>query len=151
MREGTDRAIGRVALGLSAILIVGLAVTGEMARWRPATAAAAYRTGDTVDLPRRYFDGHTVSLVIVVKSACPACEQSMAFLQRVRDTAVAAGLGVTWIQADHAAPGDLGRMRVVPSLLLIDQRGVVLDMKEGALPDAEQRALMERVRRVPGT
>lgn len=33
------------------------------------------------------------------------------------------------------------RLRLVPTVVIVDQRGVVLEMKEGVLPESEQHAL----------
>lgn len=151
MRDRTDRVIGRVAVVLTAMVLVGVAITLALALRSRGSAPAAYGVGDTVDLPQRYFAQHAATLVIVVKAGCQACERSAPFHQTLQDAAQAAGVGVEWIHAEQTSPGELGRIRVVPSVLLLDRRGVVLEMKEGALPDDEQRALIERVRRVPGT
>lgn len=147
MLAGADRAIGRIALGAGLLLVLGVAVTGWIALRRSPTFPAAYRAGERVDLPRRYFEGHATTLVIVVKAGCAACERSAAFLRELREAAVAGGRGVQWIQAEHTPPAELGRIHVVPSVLLVSAQGVVLEMKEGAVPDGEQRALIERVRR----
>lgn len=151
MRDRTDRAIGRVALALSAVVVLAVAITGWLALRARPSATPAYRAGDVVDLPKRYFESHDTTVVIVVRSGCPACDRSAAFHQALQDTARAAGVGVEWIRAEHALPAELGRLHVVPSVLWLDRRGVVLEMKEGALPDDEQRALIARVRGGPGT
>ena len=151
MRDRTDRAIGRAALGISAVLILGVALTGWLALRRPPQAPTAYRVGERVDLPARYFEGHAATLVIVTKAGCAACERCAAFHQSLREAALSAGVDVQWIHAEQTPEGDLGRIHVVPSLVLLNSAGIVLEMKEGALPEDEQRALMERVRRTPGT
>jgi hypothetical protein len=151
MHDGTDRAIGRVALVLSIVAILGVAITGWLALRSGSAAPPAYRAGDIVDLPSRYFEGHAASVVIVVKTGCPACERSSAFHTALREAAASAGLGVSTVVADEVAPSTLGRIHVAPSVLLLDRNGRVLEMKEGALPENEQRALIERVRKIPGT
>lgn len=151
MRDRTDRVIGRVALVLTAVVLVGVAITLTLALRSRGASPTAYGVGDTVDLPRRYFDQHAATLVIVVKAGCSACERSAPFHQTLQEAAQASGVGVQWVHAEQASPDELGRIRVVPSVLLLDQRGVVLEMKQGALPEDEQRALIERVRKGPGT
>ena len=71
--------------------------------------------------------------------------------QSVDEAGIWEGLQLFGLAADEVAPSTLGRIHVAPSVLLLDRNGRVLEMKEGALPENEQRALIERVRKIPGT
>lgn len=172
MRPSTDRALrfgaGAVIVALLAIVSLTSLVLSNPS-WRERARRqlgwmAYFEVGSASDLPAEWHQGAKPTVVIFVSGTCQACQQSAPFHRYLRSSAGAAGLRVvtalTSMSDDpsaYAATESLSdrdvakfdstgsRLRVVPTILIVDRNGDVLEKKEGVLPEAEQHALTARV------
>lgn len=177
MNSRTDRAVGRAALAATVGLLLVVAATitiivsptarerlRELLGWTPPS----YQVGDASSLPSAWRDapGHTV--LIFVTSNCDACRRSLPFHQAIAgavgarpdlhlrivltspgddEAAYAAAIGVRADQVTRInARGT--RLRRVPTILIVDRQGIVVEKKEGVLPETEQHALIEKLRKL---
>jgi len=151
VKSTTDRRIGRAAIVLSVFLVVMVGATAAVALWP---------RGD-IELPAAWFSGADTTLVIFGRAGCPACDASTAFHQQLVATAESLGIHViAALTARGGAPeafaeslgleGDHGVLAVpapahlttVPTVVIVDRRGTVLQKKVGALSIDDQRALL---------
>jgi len=175
MRTATDRAIRRAALAaaIGVLLIVAATVAAVMSaplrawtraqlRWAPPS----YQIGAASTLPADWHDAADNTVLIFVTTGCDACRRSLPFHQAIAGAvgaranlhlrvvltspgddaaAYAAAIGVRADQVARMDPRGT-RLRRVPTVLIVDRRGVVVEKKEGVLPEAEQHALIERLK-----
>jgi hypothetical protein len=161
--------VGRLALAVSIgcmVLLVGTVVVlttpSLRARFR-STPAPAYRVGDQIDVPARFYEGATTTLLIFARSSCSACEGARPVLtdlvaaMRSRSKA-----GVRFLPTDGLSPADadfaraLGlddsqiapvdikslRLRVVPTVVVVDQQGIVRSAWQPPQPLTELSSLL---------
>ena len=161
--------------GAVAVIVVLLAIVSLTAlilsnpSWRDRARRqlgwmAYFEVGSASDLPVQWHQGASATVVIFVSGQCQACLQSAPFHRDLRSSAAGAGLRVVtaltsltddpsaYAAAESLADRDVvtfdftgSRLRVVPTIVIVDRNGVVVETKEGVLPEAEQHALIARV------
>lgn len=172
MTSSTDRVVRRGAIAVIVTLLTVVSLTSlvllnpawqDRAR-RQLGWARTFEAGSAAELPPEWIDGAKPTIVIFISGACEACRQSAPFHRDLRASVGAAGLRVLTVltslnddAAAYAASESLSerdvvrfdatgsRLRVVPTILIVDRNGVVVEKTEGVLPEAEQHALMTRV------
>jgi len=155
---------GCAALVLGTLLLLAAGGTRSGAE----AQASGYVVGTTIDLPAELVSGADRTILVFARSSCAACRRSTPALQslvaaasaspatqvllvtsaredRDADRALAAEIGLTGAQV-HRAPFDRLRLKVVPSIIVVDRAGVVLDAHVGA-PDPEATARLLRAGR----
>ena len=129
-------------------------------------SAPGYRAGDRIDLPTGAYDDSTLTVLVFVRSNCPACRRSQPMFKDIADRlggtparmrlvidharaeaeteyATALGLASTaLIPADFLAL----HLHVVPTLVLVDRSGEVLYALEGVPSDEQRDDLLRLVR-----
>jgi thiol-disulfide isomerase/thioredoxin len=165
MDDRTDRVISRTAIFANAALVLALGVTAIVIAWprvasaigiKRAAPAAAYRTGDHIDVPKDWYQSSNYTLVLFARSSCSACQAAHPFLQKLvaglkgkaavamasteleRDDDLRYGrsLGID-DDANRVTPGGL-RVRATPTLVLVKRDGTVLGAWEGVGPPERQ-------------
>lgn len=157
-RTVLDRLPGMV-ITIALVLVLGTLAMAASPRFRallrPA-AAPAYSPGDRFEGPAPVTALPTRTLVVVAGPNCGATERSHATLAEAVSTATTAGIGV-WLYTPEAAHPEIAlyasglgidrehiravdpaatRLRIMPSLALLDRDYTVLNFWQGA-PDAE--------------
>lgn len=161
----------RLAYGLLILSLGVLAGTSAIA-FSPSLRARAglggtpvpgYAIGDAIDLPAQYFNAAPQTLVLFVSGTCGATVRSASLLGGIADHLKATSTRVViFSPADRAAdqallarrmgldraafiPVDLTqyRVRIVPTAVLVDQRGRVRYVQEGAVGLSEQQAILD--------
>lgn len=175
MRGQTDRYVRRGAIAAGVVALITVILTGAASLHTPTRewirdhmqwSSPAYRVGAPSELPPALHADADHTLLIFVASGCEACRRAQSFhleLMRAADggTRLARRVLLT-SPGDHPASyaADIGvptervamidasrtRVRRVPTILIVDRRGVVQTIKEGVLPTAEQHALIDAVR-----
>ena len=165
----SDRFLDRFSVTASIVLAVMLCTSPGVVFWprvatalgiEPAPPAPAYAAGDHVDVPAAWYTRHPRTLVVFARAACGACQNAQPFLKTMAASVMAGGGGVT-IAGHRESPADdasfarsLGvpeeaivvfpaglRVRVTPTLLLVNRDGTVLHAWEGVGPDAKQQSI----------
>jgi thiol-disulfide isomerase/thioredoxin len=89
-------------------------------------------------------------VLVFVMAHCPACVEFKPRLARVSEPFRQAGLAVQVGDLDSnpkvRALADKHKVRVTPTILAFDRHGRV-HKREGSLPDAELRKLLDQIRR----
>jgi len=168
MDPSTDRAVRRGAVAVIVILLAIVSLT-SLVLSNPAWRERARRTigwearfdvGVPSGLPKEWHQGAKPTLVIFVSGSCEACRTSAPFHRALRAEGAASGFRVVtaltsasddpsaYAAAESLPATDVvkfdfmgSRLRLVPTVVIVDQRGEVLEMKEGVLPESEQHAL----------
>jgi hypothetical protein len=166
-----DRFLDRFSMTASLVLAVMLCTSLGVVFWprlagalgvASATAPPppAYAAGDRVDIPDAWFSNKPKTLVVFARAACGACQTAQPFLETLAASVLAKGGGVT-IAGHRDSPADdasfartLGvpdaafvvfpaglRVRVTPTLILVNREGTILHAWEGVGPDEKQRAI----------
>ena len=177
MQNKTDAWLNRVATVMSALLVAVLAGTLLVIMWpriaaatgsRPAPPPPAYAAGDVIDVPAEWYRGSARTLVLFGQASCGACQDAKPFLQQLvtalqpraavvvaspgkgmtDDTAWAAEIGVP-DTAVHAVPRRL-RVRVTPTLVLVNARGEILGAWEGVGPADQHADLAQAIQQALG-
>lgn len=163
----SESQIRRLATGVALIcvaLVVCTLAFGLSPRLRKAlgfgpTTAASYTVGEQVDLPSAEFEAAPITVVLFARSTCGTCQRSAptfaAMFGQVRpDPGVRIRLianGANHVdEVAYAHTVGLGepdmrtldvthlRLRVVPTLLLLDRRGTIHYSSEGLPSPAQQ-------------
>ena len=173
MSPRSEWILGRLAGATSVALVLTVAATAGTIAWprvasavgldRKAARAAAYPAGTTIDTPAAWHEDAPYTLVLFARATCAACEKAMPYLKtltaslRGRAAVVYASAGVKFERADevkyaraigigesqvHAAPDGL-KVRVTPTLVLVNQRGEVLASFEGVGPGSKQAVITQ--------
>jgi thiol-disulfide isomerase/thioredoxin len=172
MRDKSDLLLNRVATVASAVLVTVFAGTLLVIAWpriaaatgsKPAPPPPAYQTGDVIDVPVEWYRESARTLVLFGQASCGACQDAKPFLQQLvsdlrdraavvvaspgqamtDDTAWAAAIGVPETTV-HAVPRRL-RVRVTPTLVVVNQQGEILGAWEGVGPPDTQPALAQAI------
>jgi len=184
MTPRTDRLVKELSLAASVALTVALVATALVVGWprvahalgiKPKAPAAAYIAGDRIDVPADWYRSSPRTLVLFARASCGACEKAQPFLKDLgarlsgRSAFVVAG-GVETKDEDAMFARSLGaadpsikttpaglRVRATPTLVLVDDRGIILDAWEGVGPEGKQKTIVEAIekhlpaaRRAPG-
>jgi hypothetical protein len=172
MTPGRDRLVSQASTAASLVLATGLAVTLAFVAWprvasalglQPAGPAPAYAAGAAIDTPAAWHSRTPVTLVLFARAACGACQKAQPFLaslvQSLRDRAdvvVVGGAETMTEDAEfsraigvdpaliHPAPAGL-RVRVTPTLLLVDRSGKILHAWEGVGSDDKQAVISQAI------
>lgn len=172
MEARTDRLMQHTSTAASLALATLLAITLAFVSWprvaaalglEPAGPAPAYAAGATIDTPAAWHTRQPATLVLFARASCGACQKAEPFLRQLvadlegragvvlvvgreslgEDTAFGRALGIG-DDAIHAAPEGL-RVRVTPTLVLVDQRGTVLHAWEGVGPEQKQAVIEKSI------
>jgi len=180
MNARIDRLLGRIALTVTLLLVIVLAATvGRVAGRRAleslgwlAPSTSSYVVGDTLDLPPEVYRATPFTLVLFARSTCAACEAAAPFFQSIA-TEVAArsnarmvlsspvdGPNASEIAYAHALGledravtpwrGVKPRVRNVPTLVMVNDAGVVLAAWQGAPAAADQPRVLQTIRSTLG-
>ena len=153
-----------VALAASALVVAWPRVTHALGI-KPKPPAAAYSAGDRVDVPADWYRSSPRTLVLFARASCGACEKAQPFLKdlatrisgksafvvaggvetKEEDATFARSLGATESSIKTTPPGV--RVRATPTLVLVDDRGIVLDAWEGVGPAEKQGAIVKAIER----
>ena len=173
MSPRSEWILGRLAGATSVALVLMAAVTAGTIAWprvasavgleRKAVRTPAYPAGATIDTPVAWHQDAPYTLVIFARSTCAACEKAAPYLKgltaslRGRAAVVYASAGVsleraawTWDSPmpiacayfTSAAPDGL-KVRVTPTLVLVNQHGEVLTSFEGVGPGSKQAVITQ--------
>ncbi len=172
MDPSLDRAVRRGAIVITVILLAIVSLTSAVLlnpSWRDRARrqlgwTTQFTVGSASGLPPEWYQDAKPTVVIFVSGTCPACAQAAPFHRALRAASASAGLkALTALTAlnddpsayaarESVADGDVVKfdfrgspLRLVPTIVVVDHRGVVVEMKEGVLPEAEQHALMARL------
>lgn len=144
-----------------AVLLLGTLAALAVGGGRHVAAgaqASGYAVGATVDLPAEVVGGADRTILVFVRASCAACRRSTAVLRnlvaeasaspavrvvlvtssredKVADGALVAEIGVGEEQI-HRTAFDRLRLKVVPSIVVVDRTGRVIDGHVG-VPDSE--------------
>lgn len=164
-----ERSLGRAVVTLTITMLCVVGVTAAVLlrpTWRERVRhslgwSTQFVVGEPSGLPASLTGDADHTVLIFVSETCAACQRSRPFhrtLLTAANARVAVKILLTTPGGDTGALSEtLGaatttisafdsrgtRLRVVPTLLIVDRAGTVLEMKEGVLPDAEQHALLE--------
>jgi hypothetical protein len=173
MEAGTDRFVRHASTAATLALATMLAITMAFVAWpRVASAlgiestaapAPAYGAGDAIDIPAAWHSQTPATLVIFARASCGACQKAQPFLTSLvadlrnradvvvvggavsmtEDAAFARGLGVE-AGSVHPAPAGI-KVRVTPTLVLVNRAGTVLHAWEGVGPTDKQAVISRTV------
>ena len=169
MRLDTDRLVGKTAALTNAGLVLILLVTAMMVTWPRVTNALgmrhapdpAYRAGQTIDTPADWYSSSNYTLVVFARASCGACQTAQPFLKQLvadlgsksavvlgttgKEPKEEAGYGRSLGLGDtsvKAVPAGL-RVRVTPTLVLVNAQGQVLAAWEGVGPEKQQAQIKQ--------
>lgn len=175
MASGTDRVVRRSATVVIGILLAVVSLTSVVLSnpsWRERVRRqmgwqAQFDVGFPSGVPQEWHQSAKPTIVIFVSSSCEACRRSAVFHSGLRAAAAAGGLRVVTALTSpnddpsaYAATESLpasdvvrfdvtgSRLRIVPTIVIVDHSGMVIDMKEGVLPESEQHALLESLKKL---
>jgi hypothetical protein len=177
LSERSDKNIHRVAAGMLVACVVLLGATVVVVAWprithtfgvKPAPREMSYRTGQTIDVPAEWYQSSPYTVVLFARASCGACQNAQPFFKQLvtglrgRATFVLAGSEVERDDdaqygralglkdaAIRVAPPDL-KVRNVPTLVLINQRGEILGAWEGVGPPEQQTTIAKAIDRAIG-
>ena len=175
MSPRSEWILGRLAGATSVALVLLAAVTAGTIAWprvagavgleRKAARTPAYPAGATIDTPVAWHQDAPYTLVIFARSTCAACEKAAPYLKgltaslRGRAAVVYASAGVKLERDEEvksaqaigvggsqvpAAPDGL-KVRVTPTLVLVNQHGEVLTSFEGVGPGSKQAVITKTI------
>lgn len=179
LTAGSDRTINRAAttmvmtcvllLGATVVAVAWPRITHTLGVTAPAAPReAAYRTGQTIDVPAEWYRSSPYTVVLFARASCGACQTAQPFFKQLvaglkgRASVVLAGSEQE--REDDAAYGRaLGlkdpsllvapaglKVRATPTLVLINQRGEVLGAWEGVGPPERQTTIAKAIDRAIG-
>ena len=172
-----DRAINRAATTMLVTCVLLLGATVVAVAWPrithtlgvvPAAREAAYRTGQTIDVPAEWYQSSGYTVVIFARASRGACQQAQPFFrqlvsglkgrasvvlagspqERDDDAAYGRALGLK-DAALQVAPVGL-KVRATPTLVLLNQRGEILGAWEGVGPPEQQTTIAKAIDRASG-
>jgi peroxiredoxin len=171
MRADADGLVRSASTAASLALAAMLAITLAFVAWprvasalgiEPAPPAPAYAPGGTIDTPAAWHSRTPATLVLFARASCSACQKGQPFLASLvadlRDRADVVVVGGSAEDAEFArsigvddsriqmAPAGL-RVRVTPTLVLVDRAGTILHAWEGVGPEEKQTAIAQALQR----
>jgi thiol-disulfide isomerase/thioredoxin len=170
--DRTDRLVARTTGWANALLAVALGATLMTVAWprvqhafglKAAPAPAAYRAGQTIDVPADWYQAAPYTVVVFARSSCSACQQAQPFLQqlvasvkgrgevvlgtpgmeREEDLRYGLQLGLDASQARVVPPGL--RVKATPTLVIVNRRGEILGAWEGVGPPEQQAKISQAI------
>ena len=151
-----------------AIIVVALLIGATLAfRYfgSPAESRETVKAGAKVSLPETDWTANNRSLVMVLQKGCHYCTESAPFYQRLAGAAQTWGktklvaalpgasneseaylreLGVRVDAVRQVSPSSLG-VRGTPTLLLVDDKGTVVEAWTGKLPAEKETQVLSKV------
>jgi hypothetical protein len=172
-----DSLVGRAATTAIVTCLLLVAGTVGAIAWprlavtlgvTPAGRAAPYVTGQTIDVPADWYRTSPHTLVLFARAGCSACQAAQPFFKqlvtdlkgratmvlvsssddRERDAEYGRGLGLK-DPAIQVTPGNL-KVELVPTLVLVNQRGEILGAWEGVGPADQQATVAKAIARAIG-
>ena len=168
MDTSRERLVHRVATA-GALALVVLLVGTTAAVFRPRIAAAlgivppprpaVYAAGTTIDVPAAWYSEAPHTLVIFARESCVACQNAAPFLTGLVRNLAGSGVAVAFaaagpdVPANHAYAAAMGvpasafhvsqrvRARATPTLVLVNQAGLIVESWEGVGPENKQKAI----------
>jgi len=162
--------IGRLAVGVAVTSVVLVAATAAAIarpdlRERLGLAPGPYAAGQQIDVPAATYHGSSETLVLFARSTCSVCQRSVPYLRKLVNEAGGRGIRVRLMSAAPVAPAELDfaralglrdedvvgvdhtalRLRRVPTIVLVNDRGEIDYAREGAVPAGEQGELLRRM------
>ena len=161
MRDSSDVLLRRVATVTSALLVMLIAGTALTIAWpriasamgvRPAPPPPAYQVGQTIDVPVEWYGSAPRTLVLFGQASCGACQDATLYLRQLvthlrTRTAVVVGSPGNALEDDASWASSFGierasvyvvprrlRVRVTPTLVVVNQHGEILGAWEGVGP-----------------
>lgn len=155
-----------VAVLLCVVLVKSYVIpapAAQQAGGEPAGTRGAIKRGDAVAVSGVDWQKNGKTLLLALSTACHFCTESGPFYQRIvrerGDTRLVAllpqaeeegqaylrSLGVGIDEVRHVGFRDMG-LTGTPTLLLVDEKGVVSDVWVGALPPNKEAEVMSRLR-----
>jgi hypothetical protein len=163
---------GRAAVAVSALcaaavlLTAGVLFTPALRERIGLAPAAAYAAGAMIDVPRSVYAGSAHTVVLFARYDCRACQRATPYLAAVvAGAGRAPGTRIVMVarpghrDAEIAYARQIGlhesslmfvdvkglRLRTVPTVVLVDQRGVVQYAFEGLPPPQAQGTVLKSV------
>jgi len=172
MNDRADRMLSRAAVAASVALLAVFAGTLATLAWPRLTGALgatpkapepAYGTGGTIDTPADWHQAAPYTLVLFARASCSACQTAGPFFKGLidetggrsqvvlvtsageqdADALYARGLGLDASSIKTAGPGL--RVRVTPTLVLVNRQGTILDAWEGVGPVEKQAEIRKAI------
>ena len=162
--------IGRLAVGVAVTSIVLVAATAAAIarpdlRERLGLAPGSYAAGQRIDVPPAVYEESPSTLLLFVRSTCSVCQRSVPYFRRLVDQAARTGIAVRLLSSSPVDRAELDfamglglreedvvgvdhqtlRLRRVPTIVLVDERGEIHYAREGAVPAGEQGDLLRRM------
>lgn len=164
--------LGRIAAGAAAASLVLVTVTA-VAVASPSVrhavgfgSAPAYATHGRIDVPSAIYESSPHTLVVFARSTCTVCQRSVPFLAQLVREAARAGVQVRLLSSAPLTSDELAyaralgldptqvvatdwktlRVKRVPTLVLVNQRGEIDYAREGSVPALEQEDLLRQLR-----
>jgi hypothetical protein len=159
--ETSDARLGRLAPRITAALVALVVITAAVGWWARSRTAP-------IELDASYYGGANYTVVVFGRLSCPACAASAEFHRAV--VAAARARGVRIVAASTArdedaarfaesigAVPDEGRVAVpppgnltrIPTVLLVDRRGTVLDRLTGVPSAGDETRWLARLAQLP--
>ena len=167
MSVPSDRLVRRASLAASTGLVLMLAATVVYIGWPRVTSAlgmkpappppppAAYAAGQQVDVPAAWYAGAPHTLIVFARASCAACDKAQPFLKTLVGRMNGKGGALMAhppgaLAADQAFGRSLDiaqdrimttvaglRVKATPTMILVDQRGTIINAWEGANPNRQ--------------
>lgn len=169
-----DRLVNKLSVTASLVLAVTLCASLGVVAWprvagaiglQPARPAPAYAAGDRIDVPAAWYQTAPRTLVLFARASCGACQTAQPFLKELVGSVVESGDAVVLVghagsreedavfakslgvgdAAILSAPDDI-RVRVTPTLVLVDKTGTILHAWEGVGPPDKQKLIAAAIK-----
>ena len=170
-----ERLISKFSVTASLVLAVTLSASVGVVVWprvanalgiRPATPAPAYAAGDRIDVPAAWYSSAPKTLILFARASCGACLNAQSFLKTLVSDVTELG-GAVVVAGHRETPKDDGayarslglqdsafvvfpeglRVRVTPTLVIVDRSGAILQAWEAVGPPDRQQQIAAAVQR----
>jgi len=157
-----------LVLGTTALVVAWPRLTTTLGVKSTPTRNAAYRTGQTVDVPASWYEASPYTLLVFARASCGACQQAQPFFKQLtsglkgrasvlmvgsdldRENDAAYGRAIGLKDASIQVAPDGLKVRVTPTVVLINKRGEILGAWEGVGPADQQDAIAKAIDRAIG-
>jgi len=172
----TDKFVGQAATAVTvgcvavvAITVSVLAVPSLRAKLGFPASPTSYAVGERVDVPAALYQGSSPTLLVFARNSCSACQRGKPVFARVtrelRDQSVNVVVVTSQAHREDEIPyaRDLGldeghvigidlsslRLKVVPTLVLVDGQGQVRFTSEGVISPTQEQDLLRAAALLP--
>lgn len=171
----SDRLVGRLSVTASLVLAVTLCASISVVLWprmanalgvRPAAPPPAYVAGDRIDVPAAWYSPAPKTLILFARASCGACQNAQPFLKTLVSDVTELG-GAVVVAGHRETPKEDGafarslglsdsafvvfpqglRVRVTPTLVIVDRSGAILQAWEAVGPPERQQQIAAAVQR----